>query len=289
MRAETVDRNKKIYEGYLSQKDVEKDMDKILVFLANTFNVNKFYIRGILKTHGIDMGRKRNYDRKDGQVLSDRNSNIMTMYNEGKELDEIGTAFDISETRVRQILKECLRNKVVDAPQIESPENATYKDLKRTRIVSNFFDSIKADVKSGMSNADIIEKYGASVIRQIKNIKKYNIFKETVRVFNNKLISMYRAGKTVEQISEKLVVSKDYAYSILHENGISGHPGTRDRNKRIIQLYRNKSAEYIAKALDLRKKLVERVLQKKRDEIAETPPKRRSKSAKQFMRKISRT
>lgn len=205
IREEVLQRNQNIKEAY-NQKILSgsRDIESILDDLSRDYFIVKYYIRSILKEQGIIIERKTEYERTDKNKLETRNLEIINLFNNEVDPEIIAEKFDITPTRVRQILRSKLGNTF----------KASYNKLNAT------LDSIKQDLTDGIPYKSIVKKYGKNIIKQINYNLKFNLFKESSSIKTKDIISMSKRGLPPKDIALKHNVTRNYIYIILHENGI---------------------------------------------------------------------
>jgi len=243
-------RNQEIKDGYLKAIKEEKLLETIMDELAKEHAIGKFYIRTILKEQGIEISRKTEYDRSDRLELSTRDSEIVDLFNLEIDPDEIAAKFEITSTRVRQILRDKLG-----------------KSFKTPKL-KNKLDDIKKDLHDGMSYELIVDKYGKNIIKQIKYNLNFNVFKKSLEYKIKDIVKMSKSGKPPKDIAKKHSVTRDYVYTILHGNGIRSKISTDDKTKRdkiIVQAKKDgMNVDDIAKKHKLTSTMVRIILSKEK-------------------------
>lgn len=231
-----LDRNQKIKEKYLKEVGAGKDQDTIMDELAEKHVVGRFYIRTILKEQGIEIDRKTKYERSDKEELTVRDAEIVKLFNDEIDPEVIADQFDLTPTRVRQILRGKL-GKAFKVPKLK---------IK--------LDEIKKELDEGTSYDAIVAKYGKNVIKQIKYNLDFNIFKKALEYKIIDIVKMAKSGEPPKNIARKHSVTLNYTYMILHDNGIRSKITKEDklkRDKKIFDASKKSSIEDIAKENDL--------------------------------------
>ncbi len=172
----------------------------------------------------------------------DRNKIIVERFNSNISSFDISKEFNITETRVRQILKPYMTDELKNE-----------KNLK-------LFIELKEDVNNGISFKDIKSKYGISFVNYCKKSCSYNVFKHTIEHTEKDIIKMYKKGKSPLVISEKHDLDRNYVYTILHSNGYRKNLSVKKRKKRDEKIIQLKHEGKSIKELSTKYKLTETMI-----------------------------
>lgn len=252
-RIDTKERNKQIAARYAELISADVSPDDAIQKIADEQEIGKFYVRSILRAIGVRIDRKGQYDRKDN--LSDRDRQIIELAEKGETPEVIGDRFEITPTRVRQVV----RDNVSDLKQVRLER--TLSEIKNE--VMNYQELIKLnDDKTDRSwkkwYRSVIAKYGDKTMREIKSNLGYNLFKESQRYRDENIVLMGKQGFSAEETREKHGLCKDYIYAIWHDNGV--HKDTKkkltpeqraERDKKIRKACKTRKIGDVAKEFDL--------------------------------------
>lgn len=250
MRSKTTTRNSKIVKKYEELKDTA-EQSVVLDQLAEEFKLGKLYVKQILRSSGIEIERKDSGPHPSrNEHISDRDKNIIKKIESGSTPEEIGVEFNITPTRVRQIVRDNLPK---------------FKITKLERSLAE----IKSDVYNGVKYEEIVSKYGEKTIRDIKSNLGYNLFKACRTRRDAMIVEMSNKGMIASKIGDKMGLSKDYVYTILHKHNVRKDthkitdPKKRAaRNKKIVEMYLNRemSIGAVAKKFDLTYTMVKLII-----------------------------
>lgn len=204
IREEILERNQKIKDSYNKKVSEGIKPETIMDELSKEHGVVKFYIRSILKEQGIIIERKTEYERTDKTKLDTRDTEIVELFNKDTDPDVIADKFNITPTRVRQILRSKL--------------GKTFKASSHKLTIE--LEAIKKDLKENLPYKSIVAKYGKNTIKQIKYNLGFNLFKESSSLKTKDIIEMANKGLPPKDIAAKHGVTRNYVYIILHDNGI---------------------------------------------------------------------
>lgn len=220
IRRFNVQRNKEMKIFYTRAIGSGKNHDDVIKELSDKYPIGDAYIRTILKGQGVKISRKKEYTKKNVGKLSERDNKIVSMFNDGTDTSVIAKKFSISQTRIQQILRSKLgktfRKKLGEC-------NFEELDKKSKEIIKK--------LEAGSSYDEVVEKYGKPLLNEIKSIG-CNIFKVAQSYKIKDFVRMAKSGKSPKEIAAKYGVTLNYAYMILHENGIRYQLSDEDKLKR---------------------------------------------------------
>lgn len=199
MRTKTEERNNEIATKYVDYTGHGCTSDTAIAQISSELEMDKLYVRSILRSRGLNIARKQKHARKDN--LTERDTIIMKLTEENKSPDEIAKHFGITPTRVRQVIRDNIDN---------------LKHIRMERVLSE----IKTDVKANVPYLDIRAKYGDKALREIKTNLGYNLFRTCQVRRDEEIVRMGKANHSATVVSKKFRLCKDYIYTIWHNNGI---------------------------------------------------------------------
>ena len=264
-----LERNQKIKEAYLKEIGSGKDPDVVMDELAKSNDIGRFYVRTILKEQGIEIERKTEYERSDKDELVKRDSEIVELFNSEIDPEDIAKKFDLTTTRVRQILRSKL-GKSFKAPKLKNKLDEIKEALESglpydCSCKKNKIENCKCDT--------IVGRYGKNIIKQIKYNMGYNVFKKALEYKIKDMVKMAKSGKPPKDIANKHNVTLNYTYMILHDNGIRSKITKEDKTKRDKAIWeakmkKGKSVEEIAEKHELTPTMVRIIISKmKKDKL----------------------
>lgn len=213
MRKTTVERNEKLlarYNELLNDFGYDEAVHKVSV----EFDLVVPYIKNLLKKNNEVTPTTRDK----------RNEEIIDLYMKNKDVSEISDKFDLTPTRVSQIIKDKLGKQ------------------NRNIIIEKSLADLRTDVENGMTHKEIVTKYGNSLLRKIKTNLGYNVFDACVNKRNDMIAQASLNGNTADDIAEQFGLTRDHVYSILHARGIRKKPDKNyihDRNRQMLQLFKS--------------------------------------------------
>lgn len=253
IRRFNVQRNKEMKIFYTRAISSGKNHDEVIKELSDKYPIGDAYIRTILKGQGVKISRKKEYTKKNVGKLSERDNTIVSMFNEGIDTLVIAKKFNVSQTRIQQILRSKLgktfRKKL-------SESNFEELEKKSKEIISK--------LEAGSSYEEVIEEYGRALINEIKSTG-INIFKIAQSYKIKDFVRMAKAGKSPKEIAAKYNVTLNYAYMILHENGIRYQLSDKDKLKRdqsISEEIKNSSVLALSKKYKLTPTMIRIILKR---------------------------
>lgn len=214
-RSEKVERNRAICEAYEQIKNQPDALDR----LASKYQLCVPYVKNILKDRGAIEVRVKTKSA----VREQRDSKIVADYVAGLEPVQIAEQYGVTTTRVGQIVRDHLGR------------NA------RANMLERDLDAVRVDLDAGMSHRDVLQKYGASLLRKLKDNLGFNAFDQYVERRNQDIINRYATGVTAMQIAKEFDLTRDHVYGILHRAGIrTKHTRDEyaDRNRQIIDQFK---------------------------------------------------
>lgn len=178
----TVIRNKEIFERYEELMVEENNFGNALTMLSEENDIGESYVKNILKDYGVEIQNNRSKEEK-GQ----RDANIVELYMAGDEQDDIAEKFDLTITRIGQIIRSHLG-----------------RHAKNTMLEKSLTD-LKKDIDTGKSHKNILRKYGASLLRKLKSNLGYNAFDACLEKRNKNIHNLY-IGKIDSKLREFIAV-----------------------------------------------------------------------------------
>lgn len=235
MKKITVIRNKEIHTRYNVLAGEGMEYKDAVAKLAKDNDIGESYVKNILKVHGVKETSK-NKDTK-----AKRDGRIVEMYMNGKDHSEIAEAFDLTTTRVGQIIRGHLGKHA------------------KSGILEKSLEELKVDIREGMDHKAVQEKYGASLLRKIKANLGYNAFDAWMEKRNKDILALYndkKNPKSAAEIADEYELTRDHVYGILHEFGVRSKPTRaeyRVRNESIVKAFKvdNKTSLEIAAEHDM--------------------------------------
>lgn len=251
-RIDTKERNKQIAARYAELVSADVSPDDAIQKISDEQEIGKFYVRSILRAIGVRIDRKGQYDRKGN--LSDRDRQIIELAEKGETPEDIGSRFEITPTRVRQVV----RDNVTDLKHVRIER--TLSEIKNE--VANYQEMIKSNENmKSEENPDgidrtwktwyrgITSKYGEKTMREIKSNLGYNLFKESQRYRDENIVQMGKIGGfSAQYTADKHGLCKDYVYSIWHNNGVH-----KDKKKKLTPKERQQRDAKIREACKTKK------------------------------------
>jgi hypothetical protein len=217
-----LERNQGIKKIYLDEIKKGKDHDSVMDAIALQYNIGRFYVRTILKEQGIEIERKTEYKRSDKDKLIKRDNEIVNLFKDEIDPDVIAKKFELTSTRVRQILRGKL-GKSFKVPKLK---------IK--------LDDIKKELADGVSYENIVEKHGKNIIKQIKYNLNFNVFKKALEYKIKDIVHLAKSGTPPKDIAVKHDVTLNYTYMILHDNGIRSKISKEAKQKRDQAIWESK-------------------------------------------------
>lgn len=215
-RSEKVERNRAICERY---EQIKNQPDALSV-LAGEHQLCVPYVKNILRDRGAIEVR----GKAKSAVREQRDSKIVADYVAGLDPVQIAEQYGVTATRVGQIVRDHLGR------------NA------RSNMLERDLDAVRADLDGGMSHRDVMQKYGASLLRKLKDNLGFNAFDQYVERRNQEIIDKYATGVTAIHIANEFGLTRDHVYGILHRAGIRTKP-TKDeyanRNKQLVEQFKS--------------------------------------------------
>jgi uncharacterized protein (DUF433 family) len=230
-RSEKKERDNRICERFSQMSG--KDQQEVIDILCDEFDLCPAYLKNILKEGGaISVRKKARSPKKDH-----RNADIVDMYMSGKDLLEIAEAHGLSKTRVGQIVRSHLGRNT------------------KTNMLEKELVDVRTDIESGMSHKDLLDKYGQSTMRKLKDNLGFNAFDAYVDRRNSDILSEYKNGKSAAAIANEFGLTRDHVYGILHNAGIRSKPTRaeyRMRNEEIVTKFKKgKKSQDLAAEYDM--------------------------------------
>ena len=259
-RMSVIERNQGIKEKYQESIESGKDSDAIMDELALSNGIGKFYIRTILKEQGIEIERKSEYDRSDREKLTTRDEEIIDMFKNENDPDDIAKKYELTPTRVRQIIRSKFgKFKVPDLKL-----NNTLEKIKHDLESRMQYDCSCKRQKIQCECDTITKKYGKNIIKKIKYNLGYNVFKKSLEYKIKDMVKEAKSGVPPKDIADKHKVTLNYTYIILHDNGIRSKISKTEKSKRDAKILnakkKGKSIESIAELYDLTPTMVRIIL-----------------------------
>lgn len=222
MGKNTEKRNQQLVEEYkASNGSVSVDE------LSDKYHIKVPYVKQILKNNGIEIGRKTKHSWKKKKVLQDRDTQIIEMYNNNVPVPKIAEDFNIGEERVNQILRAHLGN-------------------FRLENLFTIRDQIRAEIKEGASNKDIVAKYGLNTIKKLHYNLKFSPYKEVKEHVEESIVQMYENNFSPQEIADHVRQTRYWVYRILHKKGYKlrlSDEEKEERDREIIDLIINKNKD----------------------------------------------
>ena len=216
-RSEKKQRDQRICERF--GEITGKDQQDVINILCGEFDLCPAYLKNILKDGGAISVRKKARSPKKDQ----RDADIIDMYMSGKDLIEIAEEHGLSKTRVGQIVRSQLGK------------------YTKTNMLEKELVDVRNDIESGMSHRELLDKYGQSTMRKLKDNLGFNAFDAYVNRRNSDILSEYKKGKSAAYIADEFGLTRDHVYGILHKAGIRTKPTRaeyRKRNEKIVSKFK---------------------------------------------------
>lgn len=208
-------RNDELYQQYESLTKKGENYNAAITKLSNLYEIGNYHVISILNSYGINKGVSN----------KDRDAKIIRLYLADVPASRIGKKVGLTTTRVSQILRTQLGTK--------PHKVALAKDL---HLVQN-------DINNGMSHTEILKKYSPSVLRKLKSYYSYNPFDHYIDVRNKEIYRLSKEeGLDALQIADRLSLTRDRVYGILHDYGIRKRPTTKQYAKRNREILKKKES-----------------------------------------------
>jgi uncharacterized protein (DUF433 family) len=266
------ERNLEIKNDYLKEIAEGKEHDDVMDALSDKHGIGRFYVRTILKEQGIEIERKTEYERSDKVKLSKRDEDIVELFKQETEPSLIADKYEITETRVRQILRKKL-GKTFKTPKLAA------KLAKLEEIKVSIESGIPYDCSCKKKNTEckcdtIVNKYGKNIIKQIKYNLGYNVFKKALEYKIKDIVRMAKKGSPPKDIAKKHIVTLNYTYMILHDNGIRSKISKEAKKKRDESILEAKnkgqSIDLISENFNLTPTMIRIIIKGLRNKIIKT-------------------
>lgn len=231
MKKITLIRNKEIHDRYHELVKGGTDFNDAISTLAKDNDIGESYVRNILKVHGVKK------DTKTEDTKTKRDGRIIEMYLNGDDHLTIAEEFDLTTTRIGQIIRGHLGKHA------------------KSGILEKSLVELKSDINGGMDHKAIQNKYGASLLRKIKSNLGYNVFDACLEKRDRDILAMYEdkeEPKSAADIAVEFDLTRDHVYGILHKFGVRSKPTRaeyRVRNENIVKAFKSgkKTSHDIAK------------------------------------------
>lgn len=205
MRKQTLRRNKTIASEF--QHGVPEEE------LAGKYNIGLTYVRTILKSSGL----LTNQPKK--TTTADRDEKVRTMFAQNHTIDNIAVEFQLTPTRIRQIVKD------LSGPKM----NAELTEAKKKAI---------ALIEDGKSHQEVITAIGEQAAKRLKYRMNFNIFKLIVEQRAKNAKSMYEKNIPPADIAKNLGCTRDYVYMLLRGMGIKLKITKEEKSIRDAEIYK---------------------------------------------------
>ena len=225
-------RNEDIKTTYLKETKKGKDADSIIDDLLKKYDIGRFYIRSILKDHEIIIKPKTKYKSSN----TDRDDEIVKLFNADTDLSIISKQYDLTPTRISQILRGKL--------------GKSFKKLSATPKLTLALEEIKLELiegipytcscKTACSCKTITNIHGKDLIKRINYALGYNVFQHALEYRIKDIVKMSKDGIPPKDIASKHNVTLNYTYLILHDNGIRSKISKEAKIKRDKKIWESK-------------------------------------------------
>jgi Mor family transcriptional regulator len=257
-----LERNQEIKETYKKAIQGKETESAVMDRLAAQYGIGHFYVRSILKDQGIEIERKTEYDRSN---KSKRDDEIVKMFNDENNSADIAKKYKITMTRVSQILRAKLGKSFKKTS--EAPKLKIHLDAIKKELVDGIPYSCSCKPKTKCSCLTIIGIHGKLIIKQINHNLKYNVFQKALEYKIKDMVKMSKEGIPPKEIAAKHDVTLNYAYMILHDNGIRSKISKEAKLKRDKKIWDSKkrgtNIETIAKEHHITSTMVRIIISEK--------------------------
>ena len=211
--------------------------------ISMKYNLAIPYLRSILKRNGFKLKRATHYKLRESELREKRDLAIVKIYLAGDNPENIAKSYNLTKTRVIQILKN---NSVFNPKKINYVELQKVADVIRNDIAADVpYESVYLKEKycenkkctsrnkivpqsiykcpkclrklTGKKNTliitGILDKYGKATIMKCKKLG-INLFRETFDRRIKGVLKGLKANKSPLYLSEKYYCTRDYIYYI---------------------------------------------------------------------------
>ena len=219
-----------------------------LAELSTKYDFEMPYLRSILKENGVVFKRKERYSRSDQENLKKRDLAIVKKYNDDVHPSDLAKQYNLTKTRVIQILKdhEAFVPKTVQYDEIQKIADSIRADIKagvpyesvyqktkfcENKICKRYKKNVPQAIykcqgcghkltgkKNKLLITGILDKYGKEQILACKKVH-INIFREA---FDHRIHGVLRGlknNKSPLELSKKFYCTRDYIYYIKNQYG----------------------------------------------------------------------